>query len=121
MRTNARNDTRMKTFKSKEDEVLNYFVNHSTNAAAQSLNSKMEGFGSELRGGGERDLLFYLFRSSGSLVGSPSSTDNIDRAVRDEWICFVDADNYLPEKGLQILVEHVERSGADIINANEHE
>ena len=50
----------MKTLKSKEDEVLNYFVNHSTNAAAESLNSKMKGFRSELRG--VRDLPFFLFR-----------------------------------------------------------
>ena len=40
----------MKTLKSKEDEVLNYFTNRSTNAAAESLNSKMKGFRSELRG-----------------------------------------------------------------------
>ena len=50
----------MKTLKAKEDEVLNYFVNRSTNAAAESLNSKMKGFRSELRG--VRDLPFYLFR-----------------------------------------------------------
>ncbi len=49
----------MKTLKSKEDEVLNYFFNHSTNAAAESLNSKMKGFRSELRG--VRGLPFYLF------------------------------------------------------------
>ena len=52
----------MKTLKSKEDEVLNYFVNRATNAAAESLNSKMKGFRSELRG--VRDLPFYLFRCS---------------------------------------------------------
>ena len=46
----------MKTLKSKEDEVLNYFVNRATNAAAESLNSKMKGFRSELRG--VRDLPF---------------------------------------------------------------
>lgn len=50
----------MKTLKSKENEVLNYFVNRSTNAAAESLNSKMKGFRNELRG--VRDLPFYLFR-----------------------------------------------------------
>lgn len=50
----------MKTLKSKEDEVLNYFVNRSTNAAAESLNSKMKGFRSELRG--VRDLPFFLYR-----------------------------------------------------------
>ena len=48
--------------KEKEDEVLNYFVNHSTNAAAESLNSKMKGFRAELRG--VRDLPFYLYRCS---------------------------------------------------------
>ena len=50
----------MRTLKSKENEVLNYFINRSTNAAAESLNSKMKGFRSELRG--VRDLSFYLFR-----------------------------------------------------------
>ena len=50
----------MNTLKSKENEVLNYFINRSTNAAAESLNSKMKGFRSELRG--VRDLPFYLFR-----------------------------------------------------------
>ena len=48
------------TLKEKEDNVLNYFVNHATNAAAESLNSKMKGFRSELRG--VRDLPFYMYR-----------------------------------------------------------
>ena len=46
--------------KSREDEVLNYFINHSTNAASESNNAKMKGFRSELRG--VRDLEFYLYR-----------------------------------------------------------
>lgn len=46
---------------SKQEEVLNYFDNFSTNAAAESLNSKMKGFRAELRG--VRDLPFYLYRS----------------------------------------------------------
>ena len=46
--------------KEKENEVLNYFVNRSTNAAAEYLNSKMKGFISELRG--VRDLPFFLYR-----------------------------------------------------------
>lgn len=46
--------------KSKEEEVLNYFDNFSTNAAAESLNSKMKGFRAELRG--VCDLPFYLYR-----------------------------------------------------------
>lgn len=50
----------MRTLRSKEDEVLNHFVHRSTNAAAESLNSKMKGFRSELRG--VRDLPFYLYR-----------------------------------------------------------
>lgn len=50
----------MRTLKAKENEVLNYFINRSTNAAAESLNSKMKGFRSELRG--VRDFSFYLFR-----------------------------------------------------------
>lgn len=46
--------------KSKQEEVLNYFDNYSTNAAAESLNSKMKGFRAELRG--VSDLPFYLYR-----------------------------------------------------------
>lgn len=46
--------------KSREDEVLNYFINRSTNAASESYNSKMKGFRSELRG--VRDIEFYLYR-----------------------------------------------------------
>ena len=70
----------MKTLKSKEDEVLYYFVNRATNAAAESLNSKMKEFRSELRG--VRDLPFYLFRCSRIFGQQPclSSTDNIGRA-----------------------------------------
>lgn len=49
-----------RTLKAREEEVLNYFVRNSTNAAAESLNSKMKGFRSELRG--VRDLPFYLYR-----------------------------------------------------------
>ena len=52
----------IKTLKSKEDEILNYFVNRATNDVAESLNSKMKGFGSEFRG--VCDLPFYLFRCS---------------------------------------------------------
>lgn len=47
--------------RSSEDEVLNYFTNRSTNAASESINSKMKGFRSELRG--VCDLEFYLYRS----------------------------------------------------------
>lgn len=48
------------TIKSREDEVLNYFVNRATNAAAESLNSKLKGFRSQLRG--VSDLQFYMYR-----------------------------------------------------------
>lgn len=48
------------TIKFREDEVLNYFVNRSTNAAAESLNSKLKGFRSQLRG--VADLAFYMYR-----------------------------------------------------------
>lgn len=48
------------TIKAKENDVLNYFVNHATNAAAESLNSKLKGFRSELRG--VRDLPFFMYR-----------------------------------------------------------
>ena len=46
--------------KSKEEEVLNYFINRSTNAAAESLNSKIKGFRAQLRG--IADIPFFLYR-----------------------------------------------------------
>lgn len=48
--------------KFKEEEVLNYFINHSTNASAESLNSKMKGFRAQLRG--IQDLPFFMYRCS---------------------------------------------------------
>lgn len=48
------------TIKFREDEVLNYFINRSTNASAESLNSKLKGFRSQLRG--VADLPFYMYR-----------------------------------------------------------
>lgn len=48
------------TIKSREKDVLNYFINRSTNAAAEALNSKMKGFRSELRG--VSDLPFFMYR-----------------------------------------------------------
>ena len=44
--------------KSREDNVLNYFIARSTNASAESLNSKMKAFRAQLRG----DLTFFMFR-----------------------------------------------------------
>ena len=48
------------TIMSKEDHVLNYFNNRSTNASAESLNSKMKGFRSQARG--VSDLPFFMYR-----------------------------------------------------------
>ena len=44
--------------KSREDEVLNYFINHSTNAGA-NLNSKIKTF-NQLRG--VSDYTFFMYR-----------------------------------------------------------
>ena len=44
----------------KEDKILNYFVNRSTNAAAESLNAKIKQFRAQLRG--IIDRRFFLFR-----------------------------------------------------------
>lgn len=46
--------------KSREDEILNYFINHSTNAGAESFNSKIKSFRAQLRG--VSDLPFFMFR-----------------------------------------------------------
>ncbi len=44
----------------KEDETVNFFVNRSTNAAAESLNAKIKHFRAQLRGIiGKK---FFLFR-----------------------------------------------------------
>lgn len=50
------------TIRNKESEVLNYFINRSTNAAAESLNSKIKSFRSQLHG--VSDLPFFMFRLS---------------------------------------------------------
>lgn len=44
----------------KEDEILNYFIHRSTNAAAESLNAKIKQFRAQLRGIIDRN--FFLFR-----------------------------------------------------------
>lgn len=46
----------------REDNVLNYFVDRSTNASAESLNSKIKAFRAQLRG--VSDLPFFMFRLS---------------------------------------------------------
>lgn len=48
--------------KAKEEEVLNYFISRSTNASAESLNSKLKGFRSLLHG--VSDLPFFMYRVS---------------------------------------------------------
>ena len=48
------------TIRQKETEILNYFTNRSTNASAESLNSKIKGFRAQLRG--IQDLPFFMFR-----------------------------------------------------------
>lgn len=46
--------------KGRETEVLNYFINRSTNASAESLNSKMKGFRAQLHG--IADIPFFMYR-----------------------------------------------------------
>ena len=48
------------TIRQKETEILNYFSNRSTNASAESLNSKIKGFRAQLRG--VHDLPFFMYR-----------------------------------------------------------
>lgn len=50
------------TIQSRQDHVTNYFKNRSTNASAESLNSKIKGFRSLLRG--VSDLPFFMYRVS---------------------------------------------------------
>ena len=48
------------TIKYYEDEILNYFLARQTNASAESLNSKLKGFRSSLRG--VKDVSFFMYR-----------------------------------------------------------
>lgn len=48
------------TIKFYEDEILNYFIDWETNASAESLNSKMKCFRSELKG--VSDNSFFMYR-----------------------------------------------------------
>jgi transposase len=48
------------TVKAYEETILNYFINRSTNAGAESFNAKIKGFRSIVRG--VRDKKFFLFR-----------------------------------------------------------
>lgn len=53
-------NTAVDTIKYHEYEILNYFVNRSTNASAESFNAKLKGFRLLVRG--VRDLKFFMFR-----------------------------------------------------------
>ncbi|NMA74034.1 MAG: transposase, partial [Bacteroidales bacterium] len=44
------------------EEILNFFVNRSTNASAESFNAKLKAFRASLRG--VSDIKFFLFRVS---------------------------------------------------------
>lgn len=48
------------TIRLHETTILNYFINRSTNASAESFNAKLKGFRSVVRG--VRDKKFFLFR-----------------------------------------------------------
>lgn len=50
------------TFRNHYDTILNYFINRSTNAAAESFNAKVKAFRSQFRG--VTDIPFFLFRLS---------------------------------------------------------
>lgn len=50
------------TIRVHEDTILNYFVNRSTNASAESFNAKLKGFRALVRGVGDKK--FFLFRVS---------------------------------------------------------
>lgn len=50
----------MDAVKSREDEILNYFIDYSTNVGAEYFNSKIKGVLAQLRG--VSDLTFFMFR-----------------------------------------------------------
>ena len=49
------------TIMEKKDYVLNYFNNRSTNASAESFNSKLKGFRAQVRG--VADMPFFMYRT----------------------------------------------------------
>jgi len=53
-------DTVARTVQANEDEILNYFINRSTNASAESFNAKIKFFRASLRG--VQDKKFFLYR-----------------------------------------------------------
>ena len=48
------------TIKNYEDEILNYFIAHQTNASAESLNSKIKCFRAQVKG--VKDIPFFMYR-----------------------------------------------------------
>lgn len=52
--------TPAETYRAHEETILNYFIDRSTNAAAESFNAKLKNFRALLRG--VRDRKFFLFR-----------------------------------------------------------
>ena len=50
------------TFRNHYDTILNFFINRSTNAGAESFNAKVKAFRSQFRG--VTDIPFFLFRLS---------------------------------------------------------
>lgn len=48
------------TFYEHSDEILNFFDNRSTNASAESMNSKIKAFRAKLHG--VNDTKFFIFR-----------------------------------------------------------
>ena len=52
--------TVVRTFKNYSTQILNYFKNRSTNAAAESFNAKVKLFRAQLRG--VQDPAFFIFR-----------------------------------------------------------
>jgi len=52
--------TAAETIRLHEPDILNYFINRSTNASAESFNAKLKGFRTVVRG--VRDRKFHLFR-----------------------------------------------------------
>ena len=52
--------TVVETMKNHYDTIVNFFVNRSTNASAESFNAKIKAFRSQFRG--VRDIPFFIFR-----------------------------------------------------------
>jgi hypothetical protein len=66
------------------DEILNFFINRSTNASAESFNAKIKDFRASLRG--VTDIKFFLFRLANIYAGVRQNSKLV-KVFTDRQMC----------------------------------